>query len=391
MSLINLNRNDISTNMQDKIASSIGITNFSQTSKVKLLTDIFSEEISNLAEVQNNSVLNMYSDTATGESLDVKGSQYGVYRKIKDSIYITKEEVTAFIRPKIDGEVFGDTIRQTIVLQRGEKIRIGTSYNIILSENVSIQPASSTAPVAGTIVSSENTGLEINEGDTFKIETTSRLSDNLNTVLLEFSSPISIDGGLESDDSFRRRVILARDGNNIATPSSVIQTIVTLPDLLGYVFMEGKRGSGSLDIGVMTETLQRDSTDGDMESTIQLLKTDLKDVAPMGSDILIYSPSKLTLIVDYVSNGDDTSDENIKTSILEAFFNVYEYNNQNELLVRDLEREVYSLIPSANVNISSLSLYDETIRANVASSGERISAAPDYFMFLDIASINREI
>ncbi|MDB4533411.1 baseplate J/gp47 family protein [Vicingaceae bacterium] len=367
----------------------MGITNLSQTSKVKLLTDIFSDEISNMAEAQNNSILGLRSDTATDDDLDIKGAQYGVYRKIKDSIYIDKADVIAFIKPKVSGETFGDTVRQSIIIQSGEKISIGSDFYIIISEDVNIEPSASLVAISGTITTSTKSGFKVNSGDVFKMSGSNRVGNNLNTLVLEFDKPISIEGGFETDVDLRKRVILARDGDNIATAPAVRSAITSLPDISGYVFLENKRGSGSLDIGITTETLQNKSIDNDISSTIQLLRSRMVEVAPLGVDVFIFEPAKLDLAIEYTSDNSDISEENIKSAILESFINVYSYNALNQVVVKDLEREIYELIPSANIYLSLLSLYDPAISANLSTSNDKVIAPQSYFVHLDIDSISR--
>jgi len=390
MSQINFNRENISINLTQKVAEATGIEKYSQSSKMKLLIDLLSNEITNLAQVYNSTVDSIYSDTAQGVDLDVKGAEYGVYRKIRNSIYIDITDQMMIIRPKDSSQIFGDTILEPITIPRGEIIDVGSSFYIITSEDINIIRADSSVIVSGTIISSTNGGFNINQGDTYEMTPRNRFIDNINTLLMEFLKPLAIDGGEETDDQFRERVLLARDGSNIATIEAIESVIISTPRLSGFSTLENKRGSGSLDVGIVTEGLQQNSTDPNIDSTIRSIKSELRQVIPLGTDVLIYRPEKLNLRIEFSTGESSISDANIIDSISEAFRLVYKYNYINTLFSKDIERRLTTLLPEVSVVITSLELYDENINAIISSSSDMVIAGTGYYMFLNENDIKRE-
>ena len=390
MSQINFNRENVSIDLAQKVADATGISRYSQSSKMKLLIDIFSDEMSNLAETYNEAVNSIYSDTAKGTDLDVKGAEYGVYRKVRSSIYIDGADRIASIKPKTEGQVFGDTILEPITIARGEIIDVGSSFYIITSKEINIVRIESEVLVSGTIVSSTDSGFNINSGDTYEMTPRDRLSSSLSTLMIEFSKPVSIDGGVETDDEFRNRVLLARDGSNIATLSGIESAVLSTPQLNGYSILENKRGSGSLDIGIVTDRLQSTSIDPDLNSTIRSIETDLREVAPLGSDILLFPPDKLNLQLTYSTSSNIVSDNNIRDAIKEAFRASYRYKSTNSIYAADIEKQVGAVLPEVSIIITNMDLYDETISAVISSSSNMVVAGAGYYIFLEEDGINRE-
>jgi len=390
MSQINYDRDNISQNIATKISEAIGVTSFSQSSKLKLLTDIFSNEITNLAEAYDIAVDGLYAETAIGEDLDIKGAQYGIYRKSRNSLYIDRTDGIAIIRPKNKGETFGDSIREPIVINRGERLDVGSSFFLILSEDLYIIPSDILVLVSGTLISEDKSGFIININDTYEMHSRTRYDDSLSTLLLEFLKPISIDGTAEDDDTFRTRVILARDGNNIATIPAIEGEILSLPDLSGFSLLENKRGSGSLDIGITTITLQDTSVDEEIDSMLGLLETGLLLIAPVGVDILIYKPEKINLLIEYSTNKKEISDDNIISAVIDSFRMIYTYNSINTISTRELEKQIDILLPESDVLITTLSLFDPTINAIISTSSDTVMAPPSYFIYLEKNSIVRE-
>ncbi len=391
MSQINYNRDAIAQSIALKISEATDITSFSQSSKLKLLVDIFSNEITNLAKSYDLAVQGLYAETAIENDLDIKGAQYGVYRKNRNSIYADKSDGIMMIRPKEEGDFFSDSIREPITINRGERLDVGSTFYIIVAEDIYIVPSDILVLVSGTVISEDGSGFTINKDDVFKMKSRYGDTSKLNSLLLEFLKPISIDGSQESDDDFRRRVILARDGDNIATTSAIMGEVSALPELSGYSIMENKRGSGSLDIGVTTRTLQETSEDENLFSTLGVLRTSILLVAPVGIDVLIYAPNIINLIIEYSTESNNISDENILSAIVESFRSIYTYNAINSISAMAIEDKVNALLPTVSIVITKMDLFDPSINAVISTSSNTVMAPLDYFIYLDKDSITREV
>jgi len=387
MSQINYNRDAIAESLALKLSRATGISEFSNSSKVKLMSDIFAEENTNLAESYNLAVDGLYSETAEGEDLDLKGAQYGIYRKSRNSIYIDKSDAIMAIRPNRDGDTFGDSVRQPLILAKGERIELGSSFFLITSEDIYIMPADSQIYISGTLLSEDGVGFIINSGDSYKLSTRYLREQSLDSLVINFKKPISVNGEAEDDDSFRVRVILARDGDNVATTSAVQQEILSQPDISGLSFLENMRGSGSLDVGITSELLQESGEDINSDSMIGLLRTDLLSVLPFGVDLEIFIPERLELLVEFQREElSNISKENIESSILEAFYGLYRYSSTNSLSLLSIEEEVNTTLDTS-IKINSMSLLDSSIGAILTTSSNTIVSPIDNFMFLERSNI----
>jgi len=313
-----------------------------------------------------------------------------VYRKIQSSIYIDKSDHIAYIKPQVEGDTFGSSINNTLVIPRGERINIGSSFYIIVSEDILLEQSAYEVPISGTIMSVNNSGFNISASDTFKMQSRNRYEVSYSSILVEFQKPISVDGGEEDDETFRSRVLLARSGEDMATYSAIIAEILSVPEISGYTALENKRGSGTLDIGITTNVMQETSIDESITSLLMLMNTSLMSVLPMGLNVELFYPQKLDLMVMYTSEHSGISVKNIENAVLDAFESLYTYNQANVLSAQLLQDRVYNLLPEANIVITELSLFDQTIDNVISISGNEVRAPHNFFMYLQPDNIIRE-
>lgn len=392
MSRIDFNKDAASIAVTDKISRATGINNFSPSSKVRLISDILVDEISNTAETINQSLDALYLETAIGNDLDVKAAQYGIYRKIRDSIFIDKDDSIILIEPKVFGQTFGDSIRETALIRRGETLSLGSSFEVSISEDVTISPGLSNVPISGTVQSTSEGGFTINTNDVYKLDTLSTsLGIGTNTLQVRFLKPISIDGGRESDELLRARAILSRNGRSIGTIDSIEAAINQVPDVSGYIVLQNIRGSGSVDIGFVTQELQDSLLDDGLSQMRTMLFAELSDVMPIGKSLNIFTPAPALLNIAFTSDLGEEMDKNIKDVMVAAFIDNYVYSDSNIIAASDIELSVNTIIPDANVKITNMALYDESIDATIFISSSIVVAPSSYFIYLENDLIARTV
>ena len=390
MSRINFNKDAVSIDILNRISSSTGIDGITRSSKTRLISDILVDELSNMAEAYNETTDGLYVETATAKDLDIKGAQYGLYRRIRNSIYIDKTDNILAIEPQIEGQVFGDTIREASVIRRGETITIGTVFTITVAEDITILPQDNIVMISGTINSVADVGFATFEGDVYKIDTLSTsIGLSTNTLQIRTLKPIALDGQREEDDQFRSRIELARSGDRFNSVAVIRSTVGQLPDISGSSLIIGKRGSGTIDVGFTTGALQANGSDPMLDTLTGLLATQIASGAALGASTEIYVPNLLELHIEYSTTASESLDQNIKDAIVQAFLEEYRYSENNTMSSSILEESVYEVLRTETISITSMSLFDPGIGANIFNGINTVIAPQRYFMFLEASTISR--
>lgn len=390
MSRINFNKDAVSIDILNRISSSTGIDGITRSSKTRLISDILVDELSNMAEAYNETTDGLYVETATAKDLDIKGAQYGLYRRIRNSIYIDKTDNILAIEPQIEGQVFGDTIREASVIRRGETITIGTVFTITVAEDITILPQDNIVMISGTINSVADVGFATFEGDVYKIDTLSTsIGLSTNTLQIRTLKPIALDGQREEDDQFRSRIELARSGDRFNSVAVIRSTVGQLPDISGSSLIIGKRGSGTIDVGFTTGALQENGSDPMLDTLTGLLATQIASGAALGASTEIYVPNLLELHIEYSTTASESLDQNIKDAIVQAFLEEYRYSENNTMSSSILEESVYEVLRTETISITSMSLFDPGIGANIFNGINTVIAPQRYFMFLEASTISR--
>lgn len=390
MSRINFNKDSVSIDILNRILSSTGLDSVSRSSKIRLISDILIEELSNMAEAYNTSMDGLYAETAIDHDLDLKGAQYGLHRKIRNSLYVDKADYVLAIEPQIEDQVFGDTVPEYSIIRRGESLDVGTAFSIVVAEDITINPQDSSVAISGTIKSIGEVGFSAHTNDVYKINTLSTsIGISTNTLQIRVLKPVALDGQRETDSNFRERILLARAGDRFNSIAVLRNIISQIPDISGSSLIIGKRGSGTMDIGFTTVTLQKNSADENMYSLERLLLSEVLSGSALGVDPEVFTPEPIDLHIEYTSPEDEYMDRNIKDSILEIFLDVYKYSESNTVSGSDIEDGIEIILKSTGTLITSMSLIDRNIGVSIYNGTNMAIAPQRHFMYLDIENITR--
>lgn len=390
MSRINFNKEAVSTDIINRISQATGIDAITRSSKTRLISDILVDELSNMADAYNESTDGLYVETAIGKDLDIKGAQYGLYRKIRNSIYIDKADNILSIEPQVEGQIFGDTVKEVSTIRRGETLNIGTVFQITVAEDITILPQDSIVIISGTLHSVGDVGFATYEGDVYKIDTLSTsIGLSTNTLQIRTLKPVALDGQRETDDEFRARIELARSGDRFNSVAVIRSIIGQLPDISGSSLIIGKRGSGTIDVGFTTGALQKVGSDPMLGTLKGLLSTQVSSGSALGASTSIYVPSLLELHIEYSSPASEAMDQNIRDAIVKVFLESYRYSESNSISSSTLEAGVVDILKTETISITSMSLVDPGIGASIFNGINTVISPQRYFMFLEASTISR--
>lgn len=390
MSRINFNADDVSADSIERISQATGIKDISSSSKLALLGGILNDELSNMASAYNRTTDGLYVETAQGSDLDLKAAQYGLYRKMHNSLYIDKADQILSVEPQVTGQTFGDTIREVATIRRGETLTLGTTFRITLAEDVVIIPSESLVVISGTINTVGASGFSTSEGDSYKIDTLSTsLGLKTNTLQVNILKPISLDGTRETDDQLRQRTMLAKAGDKFNSTSVLRQTLSSLQDISGYSVIKGKRGSGTVDIGITTRRLQEQGADTRVFALLKIAGAELAAGLAIGVSLDVFVPRLLELHLEYTTTHEGDDHRNVSDAIVKSFWDNYRFSERNSLSADTLEDNILSSLVDHNISIVSMSLIDPTIGVSILNGSRLITCPQRYFMFLDSTTITR--
>jgi hypothetical protein len=393
MPQINYDKSAAAANTVVKIGTATRINNFSETSKIKLISDILSEDISNFIALVNNSTDNTYSNTATGRYLDAKGADYGVYRKSLNSISVRSSDNIVFIETKDQERPFGDFVAYPVTIPAGKKIDVGTSFRIKILEDILVSPSEYRVPISVDIEAIEQgDSFQINKNDTFKLPTSvQELGPAVRDIHLKFDKPISIEVENEEDKDFRIRVISARDNATQAVDSAILDLLSGVPGLKGYAMYKNERGSSTIDIGVTTEELELLGVDSSINSILDMIRLRLRNTASAGEDIEVFKPSSVLLQLTFSYSSEDVSESVVVDIIYEAVKSLYQYSVINSISLDDIEEYAKEKLDVLDdISIESASLFDTIINEYINYPSGVITVPKDSFMMVNKTDIIRE-
>lgn len=394
MPQINYNKEIAETNTISRISSATGIDNFSDSSKIKNTARSISTDISNFIELVTDSIDSIYSSSATGRYLDLKGAEAGVYRNTISSIDIYSTDLVAEIRPRDEGKTFAEITAREVTIRKGEEIDVGSQFKIVFTDNVTFGPGiSDVYPSLRIEVSDKSEGFSINPNDVFKVQ--SERAEVLAVapfIELVFHKGIGLSSQNETDLEFRSKVIFARENSSVAVPGAIQTVVQSIPNYSGHSIYLNDRGSSTIDIGFITKVMQEDGADPSADSIKQLLEFRLRNVIAEGADYNVFMPLPLLLNIEYNYSSElSIPDETIVDAIYAGFSNSYIYSEENTVNSSSIETFVESILPSIdNLSITSLSLFDPEIKEYI-SFGSSFAAAPKgTFITLSRADIKAE-
>jgi len=393
MPQIDYDKRAASSNSLIKISRSTGIDNFSRTSKIRAISEIVSEDISIYTDISTDIMNNMYSTSAEGRYLDLKGSEFGVYRNTIDSIDIKSVDNIIRLKPRDENTSFSEIFGSVRNIYKFEEIDLGSNFKLVITENTQVTPQSSEVFLSGRVVSIDrDTGIQINEGDTFKVpDTMLDISFEASSLQIVFDKPISLEVGSESDEDFRPRVIFARDNSKFGVSGSIIRSLYEVNGLSGSTVYMDERGSGSVDVGIITQKLAAGEEDQSIDSIKRMVEYRLRSVVAEGIDYQVFIPEELKLIVTFTYESDVAiPDQTIIDTIYQAIENINIYGTVGVISASAIEKEADSILDSiASIDIKTLSLLDTQIEEYISFGASSVVAPKGMFISINKSDIEK--
>jgi len=393
MPQIDYDKRAASSNSLIKISRSTGIDNFSRTSKIRAISEIVSEDISIYTDISTDIMNNMYSTSAEGRYLDLKGSEFGVYRNTIDSIDIKSVDNIIRLKPRDENTSFSEIFGSVRNIYKFEEIDLGSNFKLVITENTQVTPQSSEVFLSGRVVSIDrDTGIQINEGDTFKVpDTMLDISFEASSLQIVFDKPISLEVGSESDEDFRPRVIFARDNSKFGVSGSIIRSLSDVPGLSGSTVYMDERGSGTVDVGIITQKLAAGEEDQSIDSIKRMVEYRLRSVVAEGIDYQVFIPEELKLIVTFTYESDVAiPDQTIIDTIYQAIENINIYGTVGVISASAIEKEADSILDSiASIDIKTLSLLDTQIEEYISFGASSVVAPKGMFISINKSDIEK--
>lgn len=388
MSKINFNKGLVADDILYRISESTGIKSISKSSKVRLLSDILSEEISNASAVFNSTVDSMYAEFASGSDLDIKGIQYGAYRILKESVAVGSQDNILILESREKDGKFSEIISSAITLERGKEMSVGNVFKITLTEQLVIEPSDSAISISAIIRSTSGSGFSTREGQVFKVDTLSTdLGLATNSMQIRTAKAISIIGHKESDDDFRERVIIEKAKDKFNSVSYIKTIFSSRFRVTGSSILVNPRGSATMDIGFVTEALMTDGLDDSIESVLGFIEGKIAEVTTPGTDIDVYIPTQMALALEYNSNSEN--DVQTKEAIIVSFKRRYDYDEYNTVDLSDIEIEARRLTGDDSLEITLATIRDDSIGLDIYSSSIAATCPKRSFLHLKEEDVTR--
>lgn len=344
-------------NIAGRIAINTGINNFSDSSKVKNISDAISEEIHNASISVDTLINKMFTSTATDKFLEANGFEYGVFRKIMPSILIDKTEQTVILEP-LSG-VFNPIIFNQVIIPATTQFKIGNNLVLTIMEDVVIVSSDINKYMSVKIESSNNTSVSIAQNDTYRLDFLNNAI--LSELSLRFSEPVTLTRQYESDADFRKRIVSTKMEAQASTEGAITNAIMSIPGVIGLAYH--RLYSGYADVGVLTRDLFFLGSDTNIDLVNKIAKNTLYQNAASGSKYELFNPEPiyLHLNVNVISGKYNT--QFIKDLLIKVFVDNYKYSNDNQLVMEAMNTALYRLLPQDDIKVLSGSLYLPTIDA----------------------------
>lgn len=386
MSKIKFNTDLVASGILRRIRSSTGIDTVSKSSKIRLISDIVSEEISNAAIVYNNTIESMYAEHAEGNDLDIKGAQYGIYRIIKESIPVNKQDYIIIIEPKIAGDDFSSSNNSIVIIPARSSMTVGNVFKMTLTEDVVMNPGENKVGVSAVIESVSDSGFSISEGKVLKIATLSSVIGlSTNSLQVRVAKAIAVVGRRESDNEFRQRIIIEKAKKRFNSIPYIRGLFSDKFGVAGVSISTNMRGSATMDIGFVTKKLIEERQDDNISALLGFMKSKILEVTTPGTDLDIYVPEGMKLTINYRTNSADT--RQTVDSILLAFSERYRYSEINSVSLSSIESEARSLSRDDSLELYLGTITDLRLGVDIYASSVDIICPKKHFLHLDSQDI----
>lgn len=374
MLLTDYNKEVFRDNAMIKIGRATGISNFSNSSKVKTIADIVSNDVFLFIDEAIQSTNNLYEETATGRYLELLGAKHGVYRRSVADFDVSVADQIFKIVPQDNDDLFEDIFTSTKYIYAGESIEVSSGIKMFITETVEIGPESTDVYVAARLVSDGTSDISLSTGDMIKF---GKLIDieNSSSIAIRVEKIISLLVSQDTDDQLRQRIINARNSRkDIAIYSAIQNVLLDIPGGIEFKINNNEGGAGNIEIFFITKAMKDGLVDGSAELLKRLIKGRLRGIIAEGITFSVELPVQLEAYITYELTSDTEIDEDIlKSVIYNAFKTRYVYGSNSSILTSDIETYVKTKLPLLTTfNIVNVGLFDSTISSFINSGNNRV-------------------
>jgi hypothetical protein len=249
-----------------------------------------------------------YTRTSSGPWLDEKAAELGIEREVFFQTRVPCESET-FILTTSDGSTLYSALgissfQSYAVIPKGMVIRSTSqdSLTFITDETALIRPADKRVCLGASSELDDQALVSAGTMDILEIDGVS-LFTSTSTEDLELIQDKAITGieTVESDESLRLRISLAKTALATGNEASVVSSTLANPEIASIFIDRNVRGTGSADI-IAYPRFNRVS-----ESTLRSLESDMRQNAAFGSNIRVIQPDYIPVSVALNTNGSSTS------------------------------------------------------------------------------------
>ena len=378
--------NVISDNLLISIANNTGVNNFSQSSKVKNISDAFSEEAKNVAQSADNIITRTYTATATDDALDSNGYNHGVYRKNNNSIVIQASD--QLIKVESISGTFNPMIFDMVLLSKDTRVGLGNNVTITLLEDLIITSLDIVKYLSVRVeATGNNSALVLTSGDNFRLNIAQ--NPNASDLILVVNGNITSYSAKEVDLDYRERIVAAKTSPAASVEKAVTGALLSIDGVLSIGYT--RELFGAANIGLLTREMFLLGVETDAQFILDVANTKIYQNAPAGSIYNVFIPEPIHLKLDVKLVAANYDINFVKSTIVKVFQDKYRYSDSNTVFLSSLNREINRFIPSQDINVYGAQLYLPTIEATIGEFTEEVNIPLYGFAYLINENINIEI
>jgi uncharacterized phage protein gp47/JayE len=359
-----LSEDTIAKNLLLNISTNTGINNFSNTSKIKNISDIIATEMSGLSDSIDEVTSRMFTSTAYDKFLDANGSEFGVYRKNIPAISIKAEDQVAYIRYIKNNVNFPSQLVGKVLIEAGKNIEFGGRFNVVFLDDVVLDAGTIEKPVSIRIQPISGADyIAIDNGDRYRLDTT--LIPLLSELILDFDKPIVLTKTKESDIDYRLRIELSKTSYKTGSTSAIENMLMDAPGVHGFDIFN--YNNGIVHIYITTKVLEDIGIDQDADFVIEYIKSSLEYIGSAGVEYNVALAKPVNFLATY-SYDDTLIDEVVATdAIIKACKDTYKYGVVSAINIGNINAFLDALLGENVVVIKNVSLFDESLDITLSS------------------------
>ena len=375
MLLTDYNKTAIKDNITTKISNATGITNLSESSKIRNIADILLDDVFTFTKEVGLTIGNIHEETATGKYLELLGTKHGTYKHQNRELAILAQDQVFKIEPINPLDTFASLFPESRFIYAGEEIRIASGVSIRFIDTIELRSDSENVFISVNVLTNEFADINLTEGNKIKLIGLSDLGESANGIVVSVEKTLSVPSFSDTEEEFRKRIIASKNSRkDVAVLSAIENTLRSVPGKIEYLINNNEGGPGKINILFITQVLKQGLSDPGAESIKNFIHYKLRSVITDGIDYTVEIPTRLEVFLTYEYTSDITIDRAVfKYCLSGAFKDKYVYGRPSGILVSDMEAFVKLKLPSLTTfNITNVSLFDQSTSLFINSGNHRI-------------------